>query len=114
MEENIVKFEITNGDESKPVSEIKVQQPEPRPVAEPEMESQRIERVSKLRDISLKISRNDEIEELEKQPAYLRRNVDISDTASSSSGQISKYSLHSDDESTGLKETNSFFDDVVD
>lgn len=114
VEENIVKFEITNGDESKPVSEIKVQQPEPRPVAEPEMESQRIERVSKLRDISLKISRNDEIEELEKQPAYLRRNVDISDTTSSASGQISKYSLHSDDESTGLKETNSFFDDVVD
>lgn len=114
VEESPVKFEITNENEPATISEIKIQQPVPQPTREPEMESQRVERVSKLRDLSLKLSKNDEIEELEKQPAYLRRNVELSDTELTPGGKVSRYSLHSDDQSTGLKETNSFFDDVVD
>lgn len=114
VEESTVKFEITNEKEPAVISEMVIKQPVSQTTREPEMESKRAERVTKLRDLSLKLSKNDDIEELEKQPAYMRRNVELSDIEVTPGSQVSRYSLHSDEQSTGLKETNSFFEDVVD
>jgi cell division protein FtsZ len=57
----------------------------------------------------------EDIEKMEKEPAYLRRNVKLSDSEPSDDTQISKFTL-SDDENNGttLRENNSFLHDNVD
>jgi len=81
-----------------------------------EPESQRLDRVSKLKDLSImKTKPVDNIDEMERQPAYLRRKVELQDTSSSSETNISRYTLNTDPNSRGiLKENNPFLHDNVD
>lgn len=80
-----------------------------------EPESQRLDRVGKLKDLSFMKSRNTgTIEEMEKQPAYMRRNVELQDGNSSSDTTISRFTLNADANKGILKEDNRFFTDNVD
>ncbi len=81
-----------------------------------EPESQRLDRVSKLKDLSFMKSKNTgSIEEMEKQPAYMRRNVELQDTNNTDDTNISRYTLNTENASrTILKEGNPFFTDNVD
>lgn len=80
-----------------------------------EPESQRLDRVGKLKDLSFMKSRNTgTIEEMEKQPAYMRRNVELQDGNSSSDTTISRFTLNADSNKGILKEDNRFFTDNVD
>ncbi|MBK7028363.1 MAG: hypothetical protein IPH45_03770 [Bacteroidales bacterium] len=55
------------------------------------------------------------IEEMEKQPAYMRRNVELQDTNNTDDTNISRYTLNTENASrTILKEGNPFFTDNVD
>ncbi|HPR28039.1 MAG TPA: hypothetical protein PLI03_01720, partial [Chitinophagales bacterium] len=70
------------------------------------------ERVKRLKSLSLRLNN---LDELEKTPAYLRRNVRLEDTPDSAEHHESKYSLN-DSERDGLqiKRNNSFLHDNVD
>lgn len=110
MIQNDPEFEVTN----------RVQQETPRdwsqlnkPAATSmpdthELESQRIDRRLKLKDMSIKPKSPGTIEELEKQPAYMRRNVDLEIQNSSSESQVSRYSLGSDDSAQPGLQVNKF------
>lgn len=58
----------------------------------------------------------DNIDELEDEPAYVRRNIRLRDTEHSSKSKVSKYSLSDDDEEnkTRLRSDNAYLHDNVD
>ncbi len=74
------------------------------------------ERIEKLRNLSMKFGTDSGLEELESQPAYLRKNVELKSSVPSEESNISRYSLYGDENSrnTELRSNNSFLHDNVD
>jgi len=84
------------------------------PKEEDELSRMAQERIRKLREISVKIKSQDGLSELENQPAYLRRNVKLSDVPLSSESEVSRYTLSEEDNKVEIKANNSFLHDNVD
>jgi len=74
------------------------------------------ERIERLRNLSMKLKNEGTIEELENEPAYIRRKVELKDSIPSGEAQVSRYSLYEDNETKGLeiRSGNSFLHDNVD
>lgn len=80
-----------------------------------EQEDQRQERINKLKNLSHKTLSASNVEEMEKVPAYMRRNVDLPDSSQLNDSTVSRYTLGADSNNkTGLRENNSFLHDNVD
>lgn len=108
------EFEIVN-----PVSrpEAKPFVPTSTPVEKPkvEPEDQRLDRISKLKGLSYKTLSPSNVEEMERVPAYMRRNVDLPEGTQPDENNVSRYTLGTDAYNrTGLRENNSFLHDNVD
>ncbi len=76
-----------------------------------------MERRKRLRGLSMKLQSpsNANLKELENEPAYKRRNVQLEDTPHSSESNISKYSLTEDEkDKLEIKKRNSFLHDKAD
>ena len=72
------------------------------------------ERIMKLKSLSYRIG-NANISDMEKEPAYKRRNIKLDSIPHSSESNISRYTLGNEDEKKGeLKQNNSFLHDNVD
>ena len=71
-------------------------------------------RARRMRDMSVRLNNPQTINELESQPAYMRRNVTLEDTQHSSDHNLSKWSVSDDDERPEIRENNSFLHDNVD
>jgi len=75
------------------------------------------ERIMKLKELSFKLKTPNGLNELENEPAYKRRNVQLDSTPHSSESQVSKYTLspeEGNDKKTNIKPNNSFLHDNVD
>lgn len=73
------------------------------------------ERIMKLKALNLKLRSPGGINDLEKEPAYKRRNISLDETPHSSESNVSRFSLGEDDNNkTKLKQNNSFLHDNVD
>jgi len=77
------------------------------------------ERNKRLRDLSMKIGHKNtsinDIEKLEKEPAFRRRNVTLNNVPPAAESRVSKYTLsEGEDNSTEIKPNNSFLHDNVD
>jgi cell division protein FtsZ len=74
-------------------------------------------RINRLKELSHRLRTSSGISDLENEPAYKRRNVQLDDTPHSSESQVSRFTL-SDDEinegKTTLRDNNSFLHDNVD
>lgn len=117
-----IEFTIRDGDENEPyvIYDDTIRKKQAVPDAK-----KREERVKKLKETHEKlkeegyngITSNDKIEELENQPAYLRKKVKLEDEGNrpSADNPVSRYSL-SDDENNipRLREDNSYLHDNVD
>jgi len=80
-----------------------------------EQEDQRLDRISKLKNLSHKTLSPSNVEEMERVPAYMRRNVDLPETSQANDSNVSRYTLGTDaNNKTGLRENNSFLHDNVD
>ncbi len=80
-----------------------------------EIEMKSRERIQKLKDLSIKLRSPHEIDHMENVPAYIRRNVELSEVKPSSESEVSRFSLGEGSESKGdLKSNNSFLHDNVD
>jgi len=98
-------------------SDFKVEQAEERrEVLEDEMTEKARQRIVRLRELSLKLKTPNGLNELEKEPAYKRRNVEITDSVPSSETYVSRLSLGDNEEGTQteLRSNNSFLHDNVD
>jgi cell division protein FtsZ len=79
------------------------------------IEIKALERIRKLKELSIKLKTPDGIAEMENEPAYVRRHVQLTDVAPSSTSSVSRYVLTTDDENNPeLKSTNSYLHDNVD
>jgi len=110
------EFEIVNRTRPEFVSDQPVRH---KPLVFPnqrEPESQRVERVGKLKDLSIaKPKAAGSLEEMEKQPAYMRRCIELQDVNTSGESTISKYTLNQDTNAKSpLRENNSYLHDRVD
>ncbi|MCD4663666.1 MAG: hypothetical protein K8R68_00245, partial [Bacteroidales bacterium] len=80
-----------------------------------EIEKKSRERIRKLKDLSIKLRSPNEIDELEKTPAYIRRNVELADVKPSSETEISRFTLsEGEDKEVEINSSNSFLHDNVD
>ncbi len=73
------------------------------------------DRIKKLREMSLKVNSPGGLVDLEKEPAYKRRNVQLTDVPDSNEIEVSRYTLSNDkDNKPEIKSNNSFLHDRVD
>ncbi|HLO91952.1 MAG: cell division protein FtsZ [Chloroflexota bacterium] len=72
------------------------------------------DRTQKLEEMSHKIKTPEGLLELEKQPAYLRKKIELTDPAPSSETEISRYTLFKNENGVEMKQNNSFLHDNVD
>jgi cell division protein FtsZ len=80
-----------------------------------EQEDQRQDRISKLKNLSHKPISPSNVEEMERVPAYMRRNVELPEPSLFNDNAVSRYTLGTDSNNkTGLRENNSFLHDNVD
>jgi cell division protein FtsZ len=121
QEEQSVTEEVDTDDERKPF-EVYIKTPpsevRERSITRPDraaLDLRSQERIERLRNLSMKLKSESHIEELENQPAYQRRNVDIDNTSPSGESQVSRYSLYDEDGSRiELRSGNSYLHDNVD
>lgn len=76
---------------------------------------QHIQRIKELKNLNVTINSPGGIRDLEKEPAYKRRNKKLSDVPHSSESQVSRLTLFEDNSNrTGIRTNNSFLHDNVD
>ena len=71
------------------------------------------ERIDRLRDISFKLRTPSGLTDLENEPAYKRRNIELEDVPHSSESEVAQYTLSEDnDNNVGIKPNNFLHDNV--
>ena len=112
----IKKSNSTNNENNK-VEEINIKPPQEDSnqlnIKQSDMEQRAKLRIQKLKDMSIKLKSPQEIDELEKEPAYARRNVELSDAKHSSETNIYQLSV-SENKVNNLKVENKFLHDKAD
>ncbi len=81
---------------------------------EREVYQRSIERMRRLRELSIKLKTPGGLAEVENEPAYKRRNVELPEVKKSSESEISKFMLGEDEEKKTELKNNSFLHDNVD
>jgi len=72
-------------------------------------------RLAKFREVSVKITTPEGLAELENQPAYLRRKVDLNETPASDNSEVSRYMLFKTEKNNvEMRQNNSFLHDKPD
>ena len=74
------------------------------------------ERMRKLKNLSMKLNNPSGMAEMETEPAFKRRNIQLNSTPVSSESNYSKYTFSTDDDNKGteIRRNNSFLHDNVD
>ncbi|HEY0175434.1 MAG TPA: cell division protein FtsZ, partial [Pedobacter sp.] len=73
------------------------------------------ERIMRLKDLSMKLRTTNGLQELENEPAYKRKQMQLQQVQHSSESQVSRFTLSSDEDgSTEIRPNNSFLHDNVD
>jgi cell division protein FtsZ len=72
------------------------------------------ERVNRIKEYTAKLKMADGITAFENEPAYVRRNIQLSDESSTTEKQVSKFGLSDDSDGTTRLRGNSFLHDNVD
>jgi len=73
------------------------------------------ERILRLKDLSMKLRTSNGLQELENEPAYKRKQMQLQQVQHSSESQVSRFTLSSDEDgSTEIRPNNSFLHDNVD
>lgn len=84
-------------------------------ISEEELQNKIREREQRLRNLSMKLKTPDGLQDMEKEPAFVRRNIALNKVPHSSESQVSRYTLYEDeDKKTQIKSNNSFLHDNVD
>jgi cell division protein FtsZ len=125
-DESIEPF-ISNKQEEEPAAEepattedsVEMSLPQNGGTADPEEQQQKAnDRIFRLKELSMKLRAPAGLSDLENEPAYKRRQVDLDDVPHSSESEISRFTLTDEDEDgekkTVIRPNNSFLHDNVD
>lgn len=86
-----------------------------REVLSPEEQQRRSqERLSRIHEYTMKLKKVENINEYEKEPAYVRRNVQLDESIPSKDDSSSRFSISKNDGNVSLNTNNSFLHDNVD
>jgi cell division protein FtsZ len=117
-EEEKKEMPVTNAvEDSNPMNKFEVHTEKPQELQtadDREMYSRSQDRTKRLRELSIKIRSQQGLEEMEKEPAYKRRNVELSEVKPSSESEVSRLVLGEDEEKKTELKNNSFLHDNVD
>lgn len=106
--ENTVPEFIQQINEDQKAAEVKA-------VANEEQMKKAQERILRLKELSLKLKTPSGLNELENEPAYKRRNVNLDNVPHSSESQVSRFALtETEDKKIEIRPSNSFLHDNVD
>jgi cell division protein FtsZ len=72
------------------------------------------ERLSKIQEYTQRLKKADGIQDLEKEPAYIRRNITLDDSKPSEEDNTSRFSVSKGENGSSLSGNNSFLHDNVD
>lgn len=110
VEEELSKFDLFSESDNKDHQDVKAVEEEEKGILfKPN------ERLMRLKEISMKLKTPSGLKDLENEPAYKRRNVELEDQSKADEKYESKYSVSADkEEGFKLKENNSFLHDSVD
>ncbi len=72
------------------------------------------ERMNRIHDYTIKLKKPNGLNEYEKEPAFVRRNIQLDNSKPSSEEKISRFGLKEDENGTTLSGNNSFLHDSVD
>jgi cell division protein FtsZ len=109
-----VKVEVVKYDLESPI-EDKVVEINTRTVLSSEEQQRRAqERLVRIQEYTAKLKKADGISEFEKEPAYVRQNIQLDNSKYSSESRVSRFGLTKDENGTVLKGNNSFLHDNVD
>jgi cell division protein FtsZ len=86
----------------------------PQTQEEKEMYEKMLDRQKRLRDLSTKIRQPGGLEELENEPAYKRRNVELTDVKPSDQSSVSRYVMGEDEDKKPEIKNNPYLHDNVD
>jgi cell division protein FtsZ len=90
-------------------------EPMSNPVSEADLQRKIRDREQRLRELSMKLKTPEGLQDLERQPAFVRRNVALNNTPLSSDSQVSRFTLNEgEDQKAQIKSNNSFLHDNVD
>ena len=104
---NEVEMEITNQTDLSPEAIQKLEREERIRMAQ--------ERIKKLKDITFKLKSSEGLNELEKEPSFVRQNIKLDNVNYSTESNVSRYTLsEGDDKKMEIKPNNSFLHDNVD
>lgn len=79
------------------------------------LEQKTRERIEKLKSLSYKLQTESGLEQFEKEPAYIRKKVELDNSKPSEESKISRFSLYEgDDKDIEIRSNNSFLHDNVD
>ena len=79
-----------------------------------EQQRRAAERLSRIQEYTAKLKKADGISEFEKEPAYVRQNIQLDNSKPSSENRVSRFGLTNDENGTTLRGNNSFLHDNVD
>lgn len=84
-------------------------------VLSPEEQQQRSQyRLSKIKEYTQRLKKADGIQDLENEPAYVRRNIQLDESKPSEEDNTSRFSVSNDENGSSLSGNNSFLHDNVD
>ncbi|MEJ6757130.1 MAG: hypothetical protein QNK78_08975, partial [Crocinitomicaceae bacterium] len=72
------------------------------------------ERLSKIQEYTQRLKKADGIQDLENEPAYIRRNIILDESIPSEEDNTSRFSVSNDEKGSSLSGNNSFLHDNVD
>lgn len=82
-------------------------------ILSPEEQQRRTqERMSKIQEYTVKLKKAEGISEFENEPAYVRRNIQLDNSAKSSEERVSRFGLTEDENGTSLRNNNFLHDNV--
>jgi cell division protein FtsZ len=91
--------------------------PKPAPAEsdEPDHQKRAQERIEKLKELSLKLKTPGGLAEMEREPAYIRKKMELKDPPPNNGQHTSRFTLSGDDEkNTDIRSNNSYLHDNVD
>lgn len=108
------KVEVVKYDLESPIEEKVVELSTRTVLSSEEQQKRAQERLVRIQEYTAKLKKADGISEFEKEPAYVRQNIQLDSSKYSTENRVSRFGLTNDENGTTLRGNNSFLHDNVD
>lgn len=108
------KVEIVKYDLESPIEDKVVELSTRTTLSSEEQQKRAQERLLRIQEYTAKLKKADGIAEFEKEPAYVRQNIQLDNAKYSTENRVSRFGLTNDENGTTLRGNNSFLHDNVD